>query len=140
MLSISSYALLSTIATGDVTVHALYTGLSARLRHARDEVLLSALIELCDKKFVRWRYHPAYGDRPATKEMEGGPIAFLDAWQKLFGTAGPITAEPTPGTITVDITEAGKAELDDRVYEQFNKIIEAWERRQTVDGDLGAER
>lgn len=127
MLTISSYNLLSTIACGEVTVHTLHAGVATQVgQQAADEILLSSLIQLCDSRLAAWSFSVAYGDRRATKKMEGGPIALLERWQEMFGLAGPRTQEPDPSTISLEATAKGHAELEKPSYKLYKPFLDAW--------------
>ena len=123
-----AYNLLSIIVCGEVTVHTLYLGVLARSRSKRaaDERLLNGLLELCDRKLIMWKYHPAYGDELAISKTQDSVITLLESWCDVFGYLGPRTQDPNPSTISVETSNNAYNELEREVYQPYEEFMDKW--------------
>jgi hypothetical protein len=128
MITILAYNLLSTIACGEVTVHTLHLGILARTRtrEIADEILLNGLLELCDKGYVVWQYHPMYGDQPSVAKVQNSSEVLLETWKEVFGFEGPRTEEPNFATISFDLTRKGNHELGRSIYGGYEEFLDNW--------------
>lgn len=128
MITMLAYNLLSIIACGEVTVHTLYLGIVARSKskEAADELLLNGLLELCDRGLITWKYHPAYGDKPAFDKPQESVVVLLETWRDVFEYLGPRTEEPNPATISVETSKNADKELNREVYEVYGEFMDKW--------------
>jgi hypothetical protein len=128
MLTMAAYEFLSVIECGEVTVHTLYLSVYRAPAEKRlaTQITLNSLIELVSRKLVVWEYYSHYGDRPPVPLKSYSVKSLLDTWKLIFGYDPPKTRDPSPSTITFEISEKGRNEVDREIYDIYSEYMDRW--------------